>query len=259
MTLAYDDLGSGFPVVLLHAFPLSRKMWQPNVEAIANAGFRVLLPDLTGFGENKLETSKISVEQMARDVASFLDKLAIEKAIIGGLSMGGYVTVNLYRLFPGKFAGLILCDTNASADAPEFREKRYNLINQIESRGAEALVEIMLPNLISERTKENQDLVNELKSGFRKCDPESAIAALKAMAARLDHTALLAKIDCPTLLVFGEEDKITNLEAAKSMAQQIRNSELKAIPEAGHYSNLENPDDFNTAIVRFLRKLPDLP
>jgi 3-oxoadipate enol-lactonase len=155
MKLPFEELGSGPPVILLHGFPLSRTMWQPNVGAIADAGLRVITPDFPGFGENTSFADINTMEDMAKGVAELLSSLKIERAIIGGLSMGGYVTFALYAAHPELFAGLVLCDTTSVADTDEKRKGRFELIEKIERQGAQALVENMLPNLIADSTKEN--------------------------------------------------------------------------------------------------------
>ncbi|HEX9962019.1 MAG TPA: alpha/beta fold hydrolase [Pyrinomonadaceae bacterium] len=258
MKIPFQESGSGKSVVLLHAFPLSRKMWQPQIEALNAAGFHVLLPDLRGFGENHNFADINTMEDLAKDVAELLDTLKIERAIIGGLSMGGYVTFNLYRLFPEKFAGLLLFDTNSAADSEEKRESRFDLIDEIEKSGAQALIERMLPNLICDWTKENNgDLVEKLKAMFAETNPRAAIAALRGIAERRDHTNLLKSINVPALLIFGEHDNVTNLEIAEKMKSEIPGAALTKIKNAGHYSNLEQPEAFNDALVSFV-KLVDI-
>lgn len=258
MKTPFQESGGGKPVVLLHAFPLSRKMWQPQIDALGAAGFHVILPDLRGFGENHNFADINSMEDLAKDISDLLETLKIESAVIGGLSMGGYVTFNLYRLFPEKFAGLLLFDTNAAADSEEKRESRFDLIDEIEKSGAQALIDGMLPNLICDWTKENNpDLVEKLKAMFAQVNPRAAIAALRGMAERKDHMNLLKDIDVPTLMIFGEHDKITNLEIAEKMKSAIPGAALAKIKNAGHYSNLEQPEAFNDALISFV-KLVDI-
>ena len=256
MKLDFEEHGSGSPVVLLHAFPLSKKMWSENIESIVDLGFRLILPDLRGFGNSPDFSEKITIEAMARDVDELLNFLKIEKAIIGGLSMGGYVAFNLYRLSPQKFAGLILCDTNAAADTEEKRNLRFKLIEKIESQGTQALIENMLPNLIGEYTKtRNRELIARLKIMFAETKPEAAISALRAMAERQDQAAILEKINIPTVLIFGEEDQVTNLQTARSLHAQIKNSVFYTIKNAGHYSNMEQPEQFNKILISFLQEV----
>ena len=256
MKIAFEEYGEGFPVVLLHAFPLSRKMWSPQIEAIRGTGFRLILPDLRGFGETNNFADINSIEDMASDISELLDSLEIELAIIGGLSMGGYVTFSLLRLNPQRFKALILCDTTCTADTDEKRRNRYQLIEKVEEKGAQALIENMLPNLVGEFTKQNNEkLLSELKQMFAETNPQAAIAALRGMAERKDRTEILSEIKIPTVLIFGEDDAITNLETARKMNEQIPFSNLSIIKNAGHYSNLEQPELFNSALLIFLKTI----
>ena len=253
MKLAFEEHGTGKPVVLLHAFPLSRKMWQLQIEALTQKNCRLILPDLRGFGESHNFSDINSMEDMAKDIAELLEALKIEKAIIGGLSMGGYISFDLFRLFPEKFAALILCDTNFAADTDEKRESRFDLIEKIEKNGAQSLVEEMLPNLVSDYTKtNNQVLMNDLEKSFSEVNPKAAIAALRGMAQRKDNSNVLDIASLRTILIFGKEDKVTNLETAEKMRQKISNSTLVLIENAGHYSNLEQPGQFNSALTEFV-------
>ena len=256
MKVEFEEHGAGFAVVLLHAFPLSRRMWSPQIEAITAENFRLILPDLRGFGETSSFADINSIEDMAKDVVELLDNLEIEQAIIGGLSMGGYVTFNLFRLNPERFKALILCDTNYSADTEEKRKSRYQLVEEIEEKGSQALIDKMLPNLTGEFTKQNnENLVSELSRTFGETNPQAAIAALRGMAERRDHTEILSEIRVPTILIFGEDDKITDVDTAKQINEQIFFSNLSIIKNAGHYSNLEQPEIFNSALTRFLKTI----
>lgn len=254
MKLAFEEHGNGKPIILLHAFPLSRKMWQLQIEALTNKNYRFILPDLRGFGESHNFSDINSMEEMAKDVAELIDVLKIEKAIFGGLSMGGYVIFELFRLIPEKFSGLILCDTSFDADTDEKKEARFDLIENIEKNGLHPLVEEMLPNLIGSFTKQNNPpLKVKLEKYFFESNPKAVIAALRGMAQRKDNSGVLDNISLPTILIFGDEDSITNKETAERMRQKIPNSELIFIANAGHYSNLEQPGQFNTAISVFIK------
>ena len=254
MKLEFEEHGAGKPFVLLHAFPLNRQMWNTQIEALKTEKCRLIVPDLRGFGENHSFSDINTMEDMAQDVFEMLDTLKIERAIIGGLSMGGYITFNFLRKFPEKVAALVLCDTNAHADSEAVRESRLDLIEKIEAEGVQALIDEMLPKLICENTKQNKkELVQSLEDSFNKVNPQAAIAALRGMAQRKDNTDLLDKISVPTLLIFGAEDKVTNLEMAETMARTIPNSSLVKIENAGHYSNLEQPEIFNQALSDFIK------
>lgn len=253
-TIQFEDHGAGTPVVLLHAFPLSSKMWEPQKEALRGENIRLILPDLRGFGETRIQSEVSSMEEMARDVADLLDVLEVEKAIIGGLSMGGYVTFAFFRQRPDLFSAMILCDTTCAADTKEKREKRFGLIEKVEATGSRALIEGMLPVLVGDSTKKNNgDLVRELERIFAAVEPRAAIAALRGMASRSDSTDLLPTIEVPTLFVFGEEDALTEIEIGREMHRQVRGSELCVVRQAGHYSNLEQPERFNKELVSFIR------
>lgn len=256
MKMPFQESGRGEPLILLHAFPLSHRMWNPNRNFLNELGFRLITPDLRGFGENTSFSDINLLEDMANDVAELMDSLEIQKALIGGLSMGGYVTFNLYRLFPERFSAVILCDTNSAADSVDKKQTRFDLIEKIEKKGTEALIEDVLPNLVSQHTKNNNpELVRHLETEFRNCSADGAVAALRGMAERDDHTGILKKIDVPALLIFGEHDSVTNLEVAESMRELIPDARLEIIENAGHYSNLENVEAFNAAMAKFASKL----
>ena len=228
-------------------------MWEPQITTLVEAGCRIILPDFPGFGETPLLDETSTMEEMAAGVVEILDRLKIEKAVIGGLSMGGYVTLNLYRLFPERFEAMILADTSSFADTEEKREGRLKLISDIESGGMQAVIDAMLPNLVGETTKaDNPQLVKKLAETFLQTDPQAAIAALRGMAARQDHTEMLKEISVPALLIFGAEDKVTNLDGARKMEAEIPAAELFIIEKAGHYSNQESPESFNRFLSRFV-------
>lgn len=253
MKIAFEEHGKGHPIILLHAFPLSRRMWRRQFDSLVKANYRVIAPDLRGFGESSNFADINSMEAMAQDVAELTDNLKIEKAVIGGLSMGGYVAFNFFRLFPRKAAALVLCDTNSAADTDEKRESRFEMIEKIEEQGSQALIENMLPGLVSDFTKSNNNkLMNALEQMFADADRQALIAALRGMAERESQDELLKSIDIPTLLIFGEEDSVTDLAVADSMKNRIPASRLSVVKNAGHYSNLEQPEQFNDVLLNFL-------
>lgn len=256
MKLSFDEYGGGYPFVLLHAFPLSRAMWKQNIEAVTGSGFRLITPDLRGFGESHNFADINSMEDMAKDVAELLTDLKIEKAVLGGLSMGGYVGFEVLRIVPEKVSALVLCDTTPAADTEEKRQGRFDMIEMIEADGPQALVDNMLPKLVGESTKtERPEIVEEIAALIRAADPKGAIAALRGMAARRDNTEILSGLNIPAILVFGEEDKVTDLAAAQELNTAIAGSELQVIKEAGHLSNLERPKAFNDVVASFLNRL----
>ncbi|MEZ5346095.1 MAG: alpha/beta hydrolase [Pyrinomonadaceae bacterium] len=253
--LYFTETGHGIPLVLIHAFPLSGKIWEVNAKAISGKGFRVIMPDLPGFGNSASSEEVLSLESAAEQVNHLLTSLGIEKAFIGGLSMGGYVTFNFLRLYPERFLGAIFCDTTSSGEPAENIPNRYSLIDKLGKIGSQALVDVMLPNLISDQTKENNpELVNDLEEYFLRCDPTSAAAALRGFVERKDHDHMLSEINVPTLLIYGEYDKFTTVETAERIKNEIPNSTLSVIKGAGHFSNLEKPEEFNSALIEFLTR-----
>jgi 3-oxoadipate enol-lactonase len=253
MKIAFEEHGDGKPVILLHAFPLNRRMWEPQIEALISENCRVILPDLRGFGESQNFSDINTIEDSAQDIAELMDMLDIKRAIIGGLSMGGFVTFYLYKMFPEKFAGIILCDTHPGADTEEKRGYRFDLIEGIEKNGVEVLIDKMLPNLFSENTKTNRTvLVEKVEQVYRNVPSQTAIAALRGMAGRKDNTNLVNEISVPACLIFGDEDDPAILRTAEEMSQIIPAAKYFRIQNAGHYSNLEQPYEFNKALIEFV-------
>ena len=256
MTVAYDDVGTGLPVVLLHAFPLDREMWAPQLSALAGAGFRGLAPDLPEFGRSTPGSEAFNIDRGADVVADFLEALGVAKAVVGGLSMGGYVAMAFARLHPGRLRGLILADTRAAPDNTEARVKRDRLIADVHGFGPSAAVDAMLPKLLSDHTRTAHPAVVETvrRIGLRQ-SATGLIAGLYALRDRPDATPGLEGVTVPTLVLVGEHDAVTPPLAAARIAANVRGSELAHIPGAGHLSNIENPAAFNAAAIAFLRKL----
>jgi 3-oxoadipate enol-lactonase len=252
--LAHIDVGRGLPVVLLHAFPLNRSMWEAQVAALLGE-CRCIVPDLRGFGDSPTG-GPYTMDRYADDVAALLDALQIEQAVIGGLSMGGYVALALWRRHRKLVRAMILADTRATADTAEAAAKRVELIALARSDGVGAVVDKQLPGLIGKSTREKHpDLIDRVRSEMVRTTVDGIAGALDAMRTRPDSTPLLAGIDVPTLVLVGEEDAITPVKDARAMHTAIRNSRLEIIPEAGHLSNIERPAAFNTALSDFVGSL----
>ena len=254
-TVRYLEAGSGWPVVLLHAFPFSADMWRPELERVPE-GWHFFAPDLRGFGPDALppaRTDKVTLDDMAEDVGLLLDHLEIETAVIGGLSMGGYVTFALFRTEPERFSGMILADTKAEADTPEGRDGRQKMIQVAHARGASGVADAMLPKLLGATSKTRRPaLVPQIRHMIESQRVESLVAAIEAMMARPDSTPDLPRISCPALVVVGDEDELTPPADAGRMQNHISRSRLVVLPEAGHLSNLESPDGFTLAMSDFL-------
>lgn len=253
--LAYDVSGAGMPVVLLHGFPFNRTLWREQVEALGEH-CRIVTPDLRGHGETRSTPDAATMEEMAADVAALLDELGIRRAVLGGLSMGGYVALAFSRLFPERTRALLLADTRPQADTGEARAAREETALRALAEGMHTIADAMLPKLLAPSTRsERPEIVARVREMILNTDPQGAASALRGMAVRLDQTKFLREINCPTLVVVGGLDQITPPADAELMHREIRGSRLEIIAEAGHVSNLERPAEFNRALAEFLREL----
>jgi pimeloyl-ACP methyl ester carboxylesterase len=256
--MAYDDSGGdgAAVVLLLHGFPFDRSMWREQAEALGGE-FRVVAPDLRGLGETPLGGGDVSIAGMAEDVAALLDELHLERVVLGGLSMGGYVAFEFFRRFPGRVRALVLADTRPQGDTEDGRRAREENARRALTEGMTTIVDSMLPKLLAAGTRERGgEVLERVRAMMLGTSPEGAAAALRAMAARRDQTDLLPSINVPTLIVVGSEDAITPPADAEAMSTKIEGSRLFVVEGAGHLSNVERPDEFNLALVEFLRALP---
>lgn len=248
-------------LVLLHAFPLSSAMWDPQLDAFD--GWRVMAPDVGGFRRPNEPAGKsgggppgAGMNEWAAEIARLLDARGVAQAVIGGLSMGGYLAFALYRHAPDRFGALVLADTRATADSEEAKAGRRAMQGLADGGGARAIADDMLPKLLGETTRRDQPEIGaRVRALIEANRPASIKAALDAMMNRQDARPLLPRIACPTLIVVGEEDTLTPAAASEEMHRAIRGSRLVTIPRAGHLSNLEQPGAFNGALGRFLKDL----
>jgi pimeloyl-ACP methyl ester carboxylesterase len=252
--IAYDDIGTGVPVAFLHGFPHNRTLWAPQVGALVDRA-RCIAPDFRGFGESSRH-APFSIDQFADDIAMLLRGLGIERAVVVGLSMGGYVAFSLWRRHRSLVRGLVLADTRAGADSEETREKRRALIDVARTRGAGAVADGQITGMIGKTTREKRPaLIEEVHRMLESASVEGIVGALEAMMARVDSTATLATIDVPTIVVVGDEDVLTPPSEAEILHEAIRGSRLEVIANAGHVSNLERPAAFNHVLTEFLASL----
>ncbi|MDQ3949353.1 MAG: alpha/beta hydrolase [Gemmatimonadota bacterium] len=249
--LSYDDIGTGLPLVLLHAFPLDRSMWAPQAGALLRQG-RCVAPDLRGFGAST-PAPPYSMDQYADDVAALLDTLGAGPAVVVGLSMGGYIAFAFWRRHRAKVRALVLADTRAGADTDEGREKRRRLIEVARSRGSGTIAEMQLASMVGETTRQRRpDVVETVRAMMAAAPVDGIVGALEAMMARPDSTPTLATIDVPTLIVVGDEDTLTPPKEAEAMQERIRGSRLEVIAQAGHICNLERPAAFTHVVSEFV-------
>jgi pimeloyl-ACP methyl ester carboxylesterase len=253
--IAWDAAGSGPALVLLHAFPLSRRMWQPQWEALAG-GCRLLRFDYRGFGESPPTGGILTMERCADDAVGLLDHAGVSKAVVCGVSMGGYVALALARRHPARLRGLVLADTRAGADTPQARAGRSQLAERIRREGSGVATE-MLPRLLGATTRARRPALEaELRGWIEATAPAGLCDGLAGLAARADSGPGLERIDIPTLVVCGEEDELTPPEESRRLAEAIPGARLELIPEAGHLASLEQPEVFNRALRAFLDGLP---
>ncbi len=257
--LAYSDQGQGAPLVLIHAFPLNRAMWEPQVQALATH-HRIITVDLRGHGESDAPMWHYTLEQFADDVKALLDHLTVSQATFVGLSMGGYTLFALYRKYPERVKALVLADTRAQADTEEGKAGRFAMAQTAYTKGAKAIADLMLPKLLSQASLEKRpDLVDTLRGIIMRNQISGIVGDLMAMAERPDSTSLLKDMTCPTLVIVGQDDVATPPSEAKFMAEKIPHSRLEIIPNAGHASNLEQPEAFNSVLQSFLKTIPQSP
>lgn len=255
-SLAYTDSADGPTLVLLHAFPLDRQMWRPQLAALAGK-CRILAIDLPGFGESPTGSPPLMIDSAADAVAAFLDAVGVAgRVVVGGLSMGGYVALAFARRHADRLAGLILADTRSEPDDDAGKQNRDKLIALAKDMGATAIFEQMKPKLFSDETRANRPaVVEQVQAIAERQSAEGVAAALAALRDRPDAAPGLDNIAVPTLILVGEHDAITPPTLASALAARIWGSELVRIPGAGHLSNLENPEAFNAAVSEFLAKL----
>jgi pimeloyl-ACP methyl ester carboxylesterase len=252
--MSYRDLGEGpgDPVVLLHAFPLNGRMFEPQMEVLSEER-RVVAPDYPGFGRSPRTPAQPDVRYYAEAVRRLLDRLGIERVVLGGVSMGGYVAFGCLQLFPERVSGLILANTRPEPDSEEMRENRKNMARRVAEEGVEVLIELQMERLLARDTLENDAaVVEKVQAMILECSPNGVVAALGAMRDRPDSTLLLGSIEVPTLVISGEEDGISSPEVMGAMAEKIPGSRHVTLSRAGHLSNLEAPEGFNAALKEFL-------
>src|SRR5689334_17003392 len=252
--LAYTDTGIGRPIVLIHGYPFNRSLWNEQVVALSSS-YRVIAPDLRGFGESDAAPGTATMNLMAQDVALLLNQLGIARAVIGGLSMGGYVALAFYKQLPSRVRALILADTRAQADTEEGKQTRAQQAEKALTEGMAGIADAMLPKLLTPETvSKHPEVVKRVRDMMVKTKPEGAAAALHGMAERDDQTSLLAKISVPTLIMVGAEDAITPVADSEKMHAAIAGSHLVVLENAGHVSNIERTEQFNDALLSFLKE-----
>ena len=252
--IAFDDIGTGLPIVFLHAFPLSRTMWEPQVTGLVSE-CRCIPIDFRGFGDSAV-SPPFTVDRYADDVAAVLDTLQIERAVVAGLSLGGYVAFAFWRRHRERVRALVLADTRAGADTAENIARRKYLIDLATTQGSGAVANAQIAGLVGKTTRDKRpDTYDAVHRAIAQASVDGIVGALEAMMARPDSTETLATIDVPTMIIAGSEDVATPPREARAMHAAIAGSRIEIIQRAGHLSNLERPAAFNTVVAEFLATL----
>jgi pimeloyl-ACP methyl ester carboxylesterase len=250
LEIGYDVQGQGIPLLLMHAFPLDRSMFRPL------GGARLITFDAPGAGKSALPDGPLRLEHIADVAAGLLDHLGVERAVVGGVSMGGYAAFSFVRRYPERLLGLVLSDTRAPADTEEGRRARYEMMEVARREGSAEIARRMIPRLLGETTRrENPALVERVETIIESASPEGIARLLEALAERQDSTGLLGSISAPALVVVGEEDPIATPAESAQMAAAIPDARFAVIPRAGHLANMERPGQFEQAVEAFLRDL----
>ncbi len=254
INLAYDDHGIGQPILFLHAFPLNRGMWQGELTTLlAEQRYRLVALDWRGFGESDIDADVSTMEQFADDVAGLMDILGMQSAVLCGLSMGGYAAFAFLRKYPQRVAGLILSDTRPGEDTADAKANRANVARIALEQGTGAIADLQVPKLLADVTRQQHPEVEaRVRQMITTATPQGIAAASRGMAQRVDSTDLLASINCPTVILVGGQDALIPPAVAQDYAARIPGAQFVVIPQAGHLSNLEQPQAFVQAVSSFL-------
>lgn len=257
--LAYDDLGAAGdppPVVLVHGHPFNRTMWQPQTAALVAAGYRVIVPDLRGYGESGVVPGRTLFAEFADDLAALLDRLGVARAVVGGVSMGGQIAMEFHRLRPGRVAALVLADMSPVAETEDGKAFRNRLADRLLAEGMNGYASEVIDKMLAPYNVTGLPEVATYVGGMmRSTAPEGAAAALRGRAERADYRASLAGARVPVLVVVGADDVYTPVAEARALHGLIPDAELVVVEGAGHLPGLERPEVFNDAVVAFLARV----
>jgi len=245
------------PVVFVHGFPFSHQIWRAQMEAAAAAGFRAVAYDVRGHGMSDVGDGQYTIESHVDDLFALMDHLRITRAVVAGLSMGGYITLRAIEREPARFAGVVLCDTRSEADTDEARVRRAASVKAVKAEGSAAYAEGYVRQMFAPGTfTDNPGPVETIRSIIAGTPPLGIAGTLIALAARTDTTRSLAAITVPALILVGDQDTVTPLTSAQTLHAGIRGSELHVVPGAAHLTTMENPAFVSEKLVAFLRRIP---
>lgn len=246
--LFYRERGQGKPMILIHGFPLDHSIWDAVAEDLSEKA-RVITPDLRGYGESPKPEGEYTMRMMADDLIALLDQLGIDKAIMVGHSMGGYITLALAKAYPQRLSGIGFVATQAAADLPERRQARLILVDEIKRKGAQAVVHANL-----KKYSRNAEVLKYTQELMLKAQPHVLMACLRGMADREDMTDFLKEIAVPSVVIAGEQDDLIPLERAREMVERIQRGWLVTVPNAGHMPMMESPKQVTSALIELLQQ-----
>lgn len=254
--IAWRDEGVGPVVVLLHAFPCDRTMWDRQVPALVDAGWRVLAPDLPGFGDSALPDAEPSLTSVVESLAASLLDRSVDRCVLVGLSVGGYLIMEWLRRHPEMVAAIALCDTKASADSDEAQAGRRSMAAAVEADPQACglvLRERVLPVIVGTSTTDSRpEIVGSVVRWMDSAEASTVAWYQRAMAARPDSIDTLREFELPALIIWGEQDVMSPRDEQVAMVDALREGRLAEIPNAGHLSAIENPDPVTRELVDFL-------
>jgi pimeloyl-ACP methyl ester carboxylesterase len=251
-SLYYEDEGAGAPLLLIHGFPLSSKIWRQQL-AWLKADFRIITPDLRGFGCSEAPSAGYSMGVYADDIAALMDHLGLESAVVCGMSMGGYVLLNLLDRYPERVKGACFMVTRCGADDEAGKARRTALAEEVMTSGVNVTADLFGRILFAPGTAARRpELVTEVAGLMRGMKKEGIAGGLLAMRERPDYCTKLAGFSIPSLVIGGEEDQAIPVEESRILAERLPNSSLRIIPEAGHMVMMEQPEAVNSALKSFL-------
>lgn len=245
--ISYSDVGQGVPLVLIHAYPFDQRLWKPQQENLAS-NFRIITLDLWGFGQSDaIQGQIVTMDDYADEIKQLLDELHIKKAIIGGESMGGYVSLAFLDHYPERVKGLILSDTNSISLTEQQKETYYKTADDIQTNGSNTFIQGFLPKAVSKQA--SQQIRTYLLTIMNEQTPTAMAAAFRGIAERNNTSNVLSKTTLPILIITGEEDQVLPPQQSYDMHELAKNSRLIVIKNAGHLSNLEKPEEWNNAVI----------
>lgn len=254
VVIGYEDKGTGPALVLVHGHPFDRTMWQPQIDRFS-ATHRVVAPDLRGYGASDVVPGTTPLSAFAGDIAALLDRLGIEQFVLAGLSMGGQIAMECYRLFPERILGLVLADTFPAAETEEGKAGRNAVADRLLAEGAAGMrryADEVLDRMVAPYNTHAAAHVHRMMCAT---DPAGAAAALRGRAERPDYRALLTTVSVPALVVVGRDDTYTPVADAEAMHAALPDSTLVVVERAAHLPNLERPEEFDAAFAEFLSSL----